>query len=114
MSVKILLERKFKEAPKVEQIEAINELRLRAMQRKRYISGETLVDLKDNRRIVVISVWANIEEWEDWFNSEERRKLEAKLDKYLEESLTVKSFMFGADYLGDVFTEVLHDSETAT
>ena len=45
---------------------------------------------------------------------EERRKLEAKLDKYLEESLTVKSFMFGADYLGDVFTEVLHDSETAT
>lgn len=114
MSVKILLERKFKEAPKVEQIEAINELRLRAMRKKRYISGETLVDLKDNRRIVVISVWANIEEWEDWFNSEERRKLEAKLDKYLEESLTVKSFMFGADYLGDVFTEVLHDSETAT
>ena len=60
MTVKILLERKFKEDPSLEEIKIINELRIGAMQRKGYVSGETLVDLNDHRRIVVISVCRNI------------------------------------------------------
>lgn len=112
MTVKILLERKFKEDPGLEEIKTINELRIGAMQRKGYVSGETLVDLNDHRRIVVISVWANKAEWEAWENSDERRKLEANLDKSLKQSPIIRSFMLGADYLGEVFGEVVHDSET--
>ncbi|MCP4745188.1 MAG: hypothetical protein GY874_03455 [Desulfobacteraceae bacterium] len=51
-----------KEKPSLEEIKIINELRMGAMQRKGYVSGETLVDLNDHRRIVVISVWANKED----------------------------------------------------
>ena len=91
---------------------AINELRIGAMQRKGYVSGETLVDLNDNRRIVVISVWANKAGWEAWVNSDERRKLEATLEKNLKQAPIIRSFMLGADYLGGVFEEVVHDSET--
>jgi len=112
MTVKILLERKFKEDPSLEEIKAINELRIGAMQRKGYISGETLIDLKDHRRIVVISVWATIAGWEAWVNSDERRKLEANFDKNLKQHPIIRSFMLGADYLGEVFEEVVHDSET--
>ena len=112
MTVKILLERKFKEDPSLEEIKTINELRIGAMQRKGYISGETLVDINDHRRIVVISVWANKAEWEAWVKSDERRKLEANLEKNLIQAPIIRSFMLGADYLGGVFEEVVHDSET--
>ena len=112
MTVKILLERKFKEDPSLEEIKAINELRIGAMLRKGYVSGETLVDLNDHRRIVVISAWANKAGWEAWVNSDERRKLEAKLDKNLKQPPIIRIFMVGADYLGEVFEEVVHDSET--
>ena len=112
MTVKLLLERKFKEDPSLEEIKTINELRIGAMQRKGYISGETLVDINDHRRIVVISVWANKAAWEAWVNSDERRTLEANIDKNLKQSAIIRSFMLGADYLGGVFEEVVHDSET--
>jgi len=112
MSVKILIERKFKEDPTVEEIKIINQLRIGAMQRKGYISGETLIDLNDHRRIVVISAWANKAGWETWVNSDERQKLEANLGQNLKQSPIIRSFMLGADYLGAVFDEVVHDSET--
>lgn len=111
MTVKILLERKFKEEPSVAEIKIINELRIGAMQRNGYVSGETLVDVNDHRRIVVISVWANTSAWEAWKNSNERRKREADLDKSLKQRPIIRSFMLGADYLGGVFEEVVHDTE---
>ena len=111
MIVKILIERKFKEDPSLEEIKTIKELRIGAMQREGYISGETLVDLKDHRRICVISVWTNKAGWEAWENSDERRMLEASLDKNLKQRPIIRSFMTGADFLGGVFEEVVHDSE---
>jgi len=112
MSVKILIERKFKEEPSLEDTKIINQLRIGAMQRRGYISGETLVDLNDHRRIVVISAWANKAGWETWVNLDERQKLEANLDQKLKQSPIIRSFMLGADYLGEVFDEIVHNSET--
>ncbi len=111
MTVKILLERKFKEDPSLDQIKTINELRMGAMQRKGYVSGETLVDLNDHRRMVVISVWSNIDAWKAWEDSDERRKLEGNLNENLKQRPIIRPFMLGADYLGGVFEEVVHDTE---
>jgi heme-degrading monooxygenase HmoA len=111
MTVKIILERKFKEEPSLEEIKAINELRIGAMQRPGYVSGETIVDLSDYRKIVVISVWTGKDAWEAWANSDDRRRLEAKLDKNLKQRPIIRSFMSGADYLGGIFEEVVHESE---
>ena len=111
MTIKILLERKFKEDPSFEEINTINELRIGAMQQKGYVSGETLVDFHDHRRILVISVWVNKAGWEAWVNSDERRNLEANLSKNLKQPPIIRSFMLGADYLGGIFEEVVHDSE---
>ncbi len=114
MTVKILLERKFKEEPSLEEIKTINELRMGAMQRTGYVSGETLVDLNDHRRIVVISVWSDKAKWDAWVKSDERKKLAADLYKNLKQAPIIRSFMLGADYLGGVFEEVVHDAETKT
>lgn len=112
MTVKILIERKFKEEPSIEEIKAINEIRMGAMRREGYVSGETIIDLNDHRRIVVISVWANKASWEAWANSADRKKIEAKISKNLKQLPIIRSFMLGADYLGGVFDEVVHESET--
>ncbi len=113
MTVKILLERKFKEEPTLEEIKIINELRMTAMGKKGYVSGETLVDMDDHRRIVVISVWAKRADWDAWIDSDERRWIAAGLDNNLRQPPIIRSFMLGADYLGSVFDEVVHESETA-
>jgi heme-degrading monooxygenase HmoA len=111
MTVKILLERKFKEDPSMEEIKIINELRIGAMHQNGYVGGETLVDLDDHRKIVVISVWTNKAAWEKWKNSDQRRIIEANLNENLKQRPIIRSFMLGADYLGDVFEEVVHESE---
>ena len=113
MTVKILLERKFKEDPRLEDIKIINALRVAAMQRRGYVSGETLVDMDDHKRILVISVWINKSSWDAWLRSGERQRIEADLDKSLKQPPMLRSFMLGADYLGEVFDEVVHELETS-
>ena len=113
MTVKIFVERKFKEDLSLEEVKTINELRIGAMQRKGYVSGETLIDLKDHRRIVVISVWSDEAKWEEWKNSDERNQLEAKFDKNLKQASMIRSFMLGADYLEGIFEETFHDAEAS-
>ncbi len=113
MTVKILLERKFKEELSLGDITIINALRITAMQWKGYVSGETLVDMDDHKRIVVISVWTSKSSWDAWHGSGERQRIEADLNKSLKQPPMVRSFMLGADYLAEVFDEVVHESETS-
>ena len=113
MTVKILLERKFKEDPSLEDVKIINALRIAAMQRKGYVSGETLVDMDDHKRILVISVWTGKSSWDAWLGSGERQRIESDLNKSLKQPPMVRAFMLGADYLGEIFDEVMHESETS-
>ncbi|MBW1920203.1 MAG: hypothetical protein JRI84_13255 [Deltaproteobacteria bacterium] len=47
MAAKIMIERKFKQEPLPENFQVINEIRRKAMGRKGYIGGETLVGYED-------------------------------------------------------------------
>ena len=113
MSVKIIIERKFKDAPNVEDIRTVNDLRIKAMRQKGYISGETLVDPEDNRRVVVLSSWTSLEGWATWLNSPERQQLEAKLAPHLEEPTTIRNFLLGSDSLLGAFERIVHDFDVA-
>jgi heme-degrading monooxygenase HmoA len=100
MSAKIIIERRFNEAPTPENFRLINDLRRKAMRQKGYVSGETLVDF-DQNHVVVLSTWASLDDWKRWVNSEERNALEKNLATYLKESARVRSFMASADYLSE-------------
>ena len=113
MTVKIIIDRKFKEAPQAEDIRTLNDLRIRAMGQEGYIGGETLVETDDYRKVVVLSVWSSIDDWEIWINSRERQKLESKLAPQLEQPPNIRSFMLGADSLREILTQVVHDSDVA-
>lgn len=113
MTVKIITEWKFKEDPFPEGLRAVNEFKVKAMQQKGYISGETLVDLEDNQKVVVLFVWSNLDGWNAWANSLERSKLENELIPHLEEPVSIRAFVLGADGMANACKTFFHDSAIA-
>ena len=61
----------------------LTELRALAMRQPGYISGETLRNQEDRREYLVISTWKTVDDWNRWFHSEERARLQAKVDALL-------------------------------
>jgi heme-degrading monooxygenase HmoA len=113
MTIKIIIDRQFKKTPSANDIRIFNDLRIRAMGQNGYIGGETLVDAEDNKRIVVLSVWSNMDNWETWRNSRERANLEKGLTPHLEEPAKIRVLMMGTESLRKILTEVIHESELA-
>ena len=98
MSIKIVIERKFKEAVVQEILEIIDEIRIKALRDKGYIGGETIVNVDDDREVLVVSAWSSVEDWKTWYDKKEWEELEKKLTPRLEEPAKIRIFMPGADY----------------
>ena len=48
------------------------------------ISGESLVDANNRRRRIVMSKWNSVEDWENWFRSDDRKEVIAEIAPMLE------------------------------
>lgn len=48
------------------------------------ISGESLRDANNSRRRIVMSKWNSVEDWENWFYSDERREVVSEVAPLLE------------------------------
>ena len=94
MAVKILIERKIKPGKEKELIEAVKELRTRAIHTPGYISGETLRSIEDPSVHLVVSTWRSLEDWNRWVNSLERKTFQQKTEAMLEEPTKVTSYQY--------------------
>ena len=103
MSIKITIERKFKEALMPEHLRAIEELRIKALRQKGYIGGETVVNFDDNREVLVLSAWSSLDDWKTWISNQERVQLENELASHLKEPVRIRAFMSSADYAKKAF-----------
>ena len=63
----------------------MRELRREAIHRPGYISGETLRDLDEAGRYLIVSTWRSRRAWEDWSASETRRGCEREIGHLLVE-----------------------------
>ena len=83
MAGKIFIKRTFKEG----NIQAASRLLINhrngAMRQPGYISSETLHNLDDPSKIVVVSMWHSKEAWEAWKNSEARTANEREFKDYI-------------------------------
>jgi heme-degrading monooxygenase HmoA len=79
MAVKVLIYRKIKSRKEKELSEAVRALRFKAMSAPGYISGETLRSAEEPSIHLVISTWRSIENWNNWFNSPERKAFQESL-----------------------------------
>jgi heme-degrading monooxygenase HmoA len=94
MAVKILIHRKIKPGKEKELGEAVRALRFKAMYAQGYISGETLCSVEDPSIHLVISTWKSIEDWNNWFNAQERKAFQEKIDVILEEPTKIAPYRY--------------------
>ena len=80
MAVKVLIKRKCPKDKERELFRSIKEIRRRVPQQPGYISGEYLKSIDDTNDIVAISSWYTLESWQAWFESEERKEIQSKID----------------------------------
>lgn len=57
-----------------------------------YISGQTLKRLDKPGELLVISIWASLEDWENWFSSSERREIQLEIDTLLGEETSYEIY----------------------
>ena len=111
MSVKIIIQRKFKAPLIKEDIQMIEGFRFPAMKQNGYVSGETLIDLKNSKNTLVISTWTDFDSFSTWFHGDERKKLKAQLTPLLDEPEKINFYYLGADALNNMFDTIVHDFE---
>ena len=95
MAIKILIKRKFKVGLLKQATQLLIRARYAAMGHKGYISSETLSDLRDPNKIIVVSMWHGIEEWNDWKDSSARAEFEAEMEKLMTGPAEIETFGLG-------------------
>ena len=83
MTVKIVIKRKVPKNREKELLPLIKELRILTTRQDGYISGETLQRIDKPGETVVVSTWETVEDWNRWVSSQERARLQNKIDNLL-------------------------------
>ncbi len=92
--IKVLLERTIRGPQVGEVVRLMRQMRVLAMQRPGYISGETLHEVADPNHHLVISSWESLEHWQAWFNHPERQKLQQEVDASLGSPTIIRVFTY--------------------
>jgi len=95
MAIKVIITRKVAAERQKDLLPLLMELRTKAMNQKGYISGETLKGITDPEEFLVISTWNSFEDWKDWEGNPEREKIQAEVDRILEEKTMAKAYLYG-------------------
>ena len=95
MAVKILIKRKFKDGNLRAAARFIINHRNGAMRQPGYISSETLQNINDPDRVLVVSTWQSLEDWEAWKNSETRMANENEFKDYIVEKAEYEHYSLG-------------------
>ncbi|CAB1082810.1 hypothetical protein D1AOALGA4SA_10406 [Olavius algarvensis Delta 1 endosymbiont] len=83
MAVKILIKRKIKDGNMQAAARLLINNRKGAMAQPGYISSETMRSLDDPTQVVVVSMWQNKEDWENWKSSDARNAGESEFEDYI-------------------------------
>jgi heme-degrading monooxygenase HmoA len=86
MAVEVIIQRTIKDKAQSQKlVPFILQLRSKAAVQPGYLTGETLRCLDCSGEYMVISTWNSMEDWNNWFNSPERKALQSEIDTLLGE-----------------------------
>ncbi len=97
MPIKVLIKRRFKEGYGKEINKVIKEIRYGAMDQDGYITSETMWDHEDPLRVVIVSNWRSIDNWNKWKNSDLRKSIEQKLIEFSDSEVEYEIFSLGVN-----------------
>ena len=95
MAVKILIKRSVPQDKARALIPLVRQMRASAATQPGYITGETLRSLDNPEEFLVISTWQASEDWKNWLQSEERNKVQIKIDDLLGGETNYEIFHYG-------------------
>jgi heme-degrading monooxygenase HmoA len=95
MAVKVLIKRKIKDGKLNEASKLLIKARYAAMGQQGYISSETLTDCDDPNKVVVISMWQRIENWNQWKQSGLRSETEIGFESMLDGPTEYEAYNLG-------------------
>ena len=81
MPVKVFIQRQCPKDKERELFRCIKEIRRLVPQQPGYISGEYLKSIDETNEIATISSWFSLEDWQAWFESEERKEIQSMMDR---------------------------------
>jgi heme-degrading monooxygenase HmoA len=80
MTVKIIIKRTVPPDKVTRLAPLIKQLRDLAGEQPGYISGETLKNLDESEKYLVISTWKDAADWKNWVESPIRKEVQEKID----------------------------------
>jgi len=94
MTVKIFIKRRIPEEKRSELLPLLIQLRKKATSQPGYISGETFQNYNDPESYLVIGTWQSVEKWMSWYNNQERKEIQDRIDRLLPESTQYEIFQW--------------------
>lgn len=94
MIVKVIIKREVKDGKSAEFFDKLKDLRFHAMHQPGYISGETLIGAENTNKVLVISVWETLADWDAWKSDAKRQEIEVALMNYQENPTAYEPFVF--------------------
>jgi heme-degrading monooxygenase HmoA len=95
MAVKIFIRRTIPQDKAKKMIPLFRQMRASAATQSGYITGETLRSMDSPEEFMVISTWQSSEDWNKWLKSEDRNKVQSKIDELLGGETGYEIFHYG-------------------
>jgi len=86
-----MIERHLKEGKTGELIALLKEIRCLALHQPGFVTGETLKSTNDPFIVTVVCTWRSVEDWQAWEKSEQRMKVEKRIESLLREEPKVST-----------------------
>ena len=94
MIVKVIIKRKVKPEKAHDFFQTLKNLRAHAVQQQGYISGETLLCAEDTNKVLIISKWESLPDWEAWRANETRLEIDKTLTALQEGPADYEPYVF--------------------
>lgn len=95
MAVKVFIRRTVPHDKARKMIPLFRQMRASAATQPGYITGETLRSRDNPEEFMVISTWQSSDEWNSWFGSQERNKVQQQIDELLGGETQYEIFHYG-------------------
>ncbi len=92
MSVQIMIKRRWKVDKPEKLFPLFKELHSAAKEQPGYISSETLRNLENPEKLLVISKWETADDWNKWLHDKKRREIQGKVDSLIGEKTFYEIF----------------------
>jgi heme-degrading monooxygenase HmoA len=81
MAIRVFIKRTCEDYSKEKELfSLVRKLRSLVPQQPGYLSSKYVKNIDPPKDIVAISTWDSLEDWQNWYESEERREIQSKID----------------------------------